>query len=91
MNHGILVGAGFLLGTLGIKALKSEPAHKAAVATTAQVLKLKEGAETIVDEAKAEIDDILAEAGYDKAEAEAEDTEEEAAKELEEAQEAEGK
>lgn len=87
MNHGILVGAGFLLGTLGIKALKSEPAHKAAVATTAQVLKLKEGAETIVDEAKAEFDDILAEAGYDK---EA-DTEEEAAKELEEAQEAEGK
>ncbi len=93
MNHGILVGAGFLLGTLGIKALKSEPAHKAAVATTAQVLKLKEGAETIVDEAKAEIDDILAEAGYEKAkeEAEAEETEEEAAKELEEAQEAEGK
>lgn len=91
MNHGILVGAGFLLGTLGIKALKSEPAHKAAVATTAQVLKLKEGAETIVDEAKAEIDDILAEAGYDKAEAEAEETEEEAAKELEETQEAEGK
>ena len=89
MNHGILVGAGFLLGTLGIKALKSEPAHKAAVATTAQVLKLKEGAETIVDEAKAEIDDILAEAGYEKAEAE--ETEEEAAKELEEAQEAEGK
>lgn len=87
MNHGILVGAGFLLGTLGIKALKSEPAHKAAVATTAQVLKLKEGAETIVDEAKAEFDDILAEAGYDK---EA-DTEAEAAQELEEAQEAEGK
>ena len=25
MNHGILVGAGFLLGTLGVKALKSEP------------------------------------------------------------------
>lgn len=23
MNHGILVGAGFLLGTLGVKALKS--------------------------------------------------------------------
>lgn len=87
MNHGILVGAGFLLGTLGVKALKSEPAHKAAVATTAQVLKLKEEAETIVDEAKAEIDDILAEAGYNKEEA----VEEEAAKELAEAQDAEGK
>lgn len=88
MNHGILVGAGFLLGTLGVKALKSEPAHKAAVATIAQGLKLKEGAESLVDEAKAEFDDILAEAGYDKAE---EDVGEEAAEELEEAQEAEGK
>lgn len=88
MNHGILVGAGFLLGTLGVKALKSEPAHKAAVATTAQVLKLKEEAETIVDEAKAEIDDILAEAGYNKEE---EAVEKEAAKELAEAQDAEGK
>ena len=88
MNHGILVGAGFLLGTLGVKALKSEPAHKAAVATIAQGLKLKEGAESLGDEAKAEFDDILAEAGYDKAE---EDVEEEAAEELEEAQEAEGK
>ena len=76
MNHGILVGAGFLLGTLGVKALKSEPVRKAAVATV------------IVDEAKAELDDILAEAGYDKG---AEETEEEAAKELAEAQEAEGK
>ena len=96
MNHGILVGAGFLLGTLGVKALKSEPAHKAAVYTIAQGLKLKEGAETIVDEAKAEFDDILAEAGYDKAaEEEAEKAEEEteaqAAAELAEAQDAEGK
>lgn len=66
MNHGLLVGAGFLLGTLGVKALKSEPAHKAAVATVAQGLKIKEEAETIVDEAKAEFDDIMAEAGYEK-------------------------
>lgn len=53
MNHGILVGAGFLLGTLGVKALKSEPVRKAAVATVAQGLKVKEEAESIVDEAKA--------------------------------------
>ena len=88
MNHGILVGAGFLLGTLGVKALKSGPVRKAAVATVAQGLKVKEEAESILDEAKAELDDILAEAGYDKG---AEETEEEAAKELTEAQEAEGK
>ena len=42
MNHGILVGAGFLLGTLGVKALKSEPVSKEAVATVAQGLKVKE-------------------------------------------------
>ncbi len=89
MNPGIFVGAGFLLGTLGVKALKSEPAHKAAVYTIAQGLKAKESAETLVDEAKAEFDDILAEAGYNKEEAEAEA--EEAAKELAEAQDAEGK
>ncbi len=87
MNPGIFVGAGFLLGTLGVKALKSEPAHKAAVYTIAQGLKAKESAETLVDEAKAEFDDILAEAGYNKEEAEVE----EAAKELAEAQDAEGK
>ncbi len=87
MNPGIFVGAGFLLGTLGVKALKSEPAHKAAVYTIAQGLKAKESAETLVDEAKAEFDDILAEAGYNKEEA----AEEEAAKELAEAQDAEGK
>lgn len=80
MNHGLLVGAGFLLGTLGVKALKSEPAHKAAVATVAQGLKIKESAETIVDEAKAEFDDIMAEAGYEKA------AEDEDAKELPEAE-----
>ena len=87
MNPGIFVGAGFLLGTLGVKALKSEPAHKAAVYTIAQGLKAKESAETLVDEAKAEFDDILAEAGYDKKEEEVE----EAAKELAEAQDVEGK
>ncbi len=87
MNPGIFVGAGFLLGTLGVKALKSEPAHKAAVYTIAQGLKAKESAETLVDEAKAEFDDILAEAGYNKEE----EVEEEAAKELAEAQDAEGK
>jgi lipoate-protein ligase A len=89
MNHGILVGAGFLLGTLGVKALKSEPAHKAAVYTIAQGLKAKESAETLVDEAKAEFDDIMAEAGYNKKEEEAKA--EKKAEELPTAQDAEGK
>ena len=88
MNHGLLVGAGFLLGTVGVKALKSETARKVYVKTIAQGLRVKEEAETIVDEAKAEFDDILAEAGYEK---DQEDTETAAAKELAEANEEEGK
>lgn len=76
MNHGLLVGAGFLLGTVGVKVLKSEPVRNATVKTIAQGLRIKEEAETIVDEAKAEFDDILAEAGYEK------DKEDEEAKEL---------
>ena len=87
MNHGLLVGAGFLLGTVGLKALKSDTARKVYVKGIAQGLRVKEEAETIVDEAKAEFDDILAEAGYN----DKEDAEAAAAKELEEANEEEGK
>lgn len=83
MNHAVLVGAGFLLGTVGVKVLKSEPVRNATVKTIAQGLRIKEEAETIVDEAKAEFDDILAEAGYEKDKAEEEDEE---AKELPEAE-----
>lgn len=91
MNHGLLVGAGFLLGTLGVKALKSEPARKVYVKTIAQGLRVKEEAETIVDEAKAEFDDILAEAGYQKETEDAEEAEGEEAKKLPEADESESK
>ena len=89
MNHGLLVGAGFLLGTVGVKALKSETARKVYVKTIAQGLRVKEEAETIVDEAKAEFDDILAEAGYQNAVDET--VEEEAAEELAEANKKESK
>ena len=88
MNHGLLVGAGFLLGTVGLKALKSDTARKVYVKGIAQGLRVKEEAETIVDEAKAEFDDILAEADYNN---DKEDAEAAAAKELEEANEEEGK
>lgn len=91
MHHGLLVGAGFLLGTVGIKALKSEPARKVYVATIKEGLKIKEEAETIVDEAKAEFDDILAEAGYERVVEEAEEETQAAVKKLAEKTEEEGK
>ena len=75
MHHGLLVGAGFLLGSVGVHALKSEQAHKAAVAIAKQGLYLKDEAEAAIEEAKAEVEDVLAEAGYKK------ETEEESAEE----------
>lgn len=64
MHPALLIGAGFLLGTAGVKVIKSEPARKAAVKTLAQGLRIKEDAQTLVDQAKAEFDDLVAEATY---------------------------
>lgn len=61
---GLLVGAGFLLGTVGIKALTSPQARKCYVKGVACGLRAKESYERIVEEAKAEVDDIVAEASY---------------------------
>ena len=62
--HALLVGAGFLAGTAGIAALKSKPAHDLAVACTVQGMRAKEGYKSLVEEAKAQFDDIQAEADY---------------------------
>ena len=72
MNPLLLVGAGILLGAAGPKAVKSEKAHKLYVKSAVAGLRVKDGCETIIDEAKAEFDDVLAEAGYDKDAEEAE-------------------
>ena len=66
MNPALLVGAGFLLGTVGVKALKSEPAKKVMVQAAVHSLRAKEEAETLIDQAKAEFDDIMAQADYEK-------------------------
>jgi hypothetical protein len=63
LNVGLVL-AGFLAGTLGVKALKSAPAKKLAVGAVAQGLKVKAGAESLYEEGKAQVDDILAEAEY---------------------------
>ena len=64
VRGGLLVGAGFLLGTLGVKALTSKQARACYVKGVACGLKAKEGYERIVEEAKSQVDDIVAEASY---------------------------
>lgn len=59
-----LVGMGVAIGSLGLKALKSEQAHRLYVRGVAMGLRAKEGYERVVEEAKAQADDIVAEAAY---------------------------
>lgn len=73
MNPGILVGAGFLLGSVGVKALTSKKAKQVYVKGIVQGMRAKEEVETMVDEARAEFDDLLAEAGYAKETEDSED------------------
>lgn len=51
----LLVGAGFLLGTLGVKALTSEPAKKCYVQGVACGLRARNAYQDIVEEAKAQL------------------------------------
>ena len=67
MHPGLLVLGGFLLGTAGVKAACSRPVRKACVRTTVCALQAKDYVERVVDEAKAQCDDIMAEAQYIKA------------------------
>ena len=67
MHHGLLVLGGFLLGTAGVKAVRSAPAHRAYVRTTVCALQCKDYVSRVIEEAKAECDDILAEAEEIKA------------------------
>jgi hypothetical protein len=60
----LFAAGGFLLGTLGLKALGSKPAKRLAVGVIAQGLKVKSGCEGVFEEAKAQFGDIVAEAEY---------------------------
>ncbi len=77
-KHALFAGLGFLVGTVGLKAATSETAKKGYVHAMAQGIRCKNEYETLVEKAKAEYDDIVAEANYiavsdkDVAEAEAE-------------------
>lgn len=63
-RDGLFLAGGFLLGTLGVKALTSKPAKKLYVQGVACGLRAKQSYQEVVEEAKAQVDDIVAEASY---------------------------
>lgn len=77
MHPGLLVLGGFLLGTAGVKAVRSRVAHNAYVRGIVCALQCKDYVSRVVDEAKAECEDILAEAEFIKDEEAAEKNAEE--------------
>lgn len=60
----LFTGLGFLIGTVGLKAATSETAKKGYVHAMAQGMKAKSEYEDLVEQAKAEFDDMKAEAEY---------------------------
>ena len=63
-THSLLVAAGAVLGVVVPKVHASEPAHKLAVNTVAAGMRVKSGYQDIVEQAKAQADDIVSEAEY---------------------------
>ncbi len=63
-NGGWLIGAGFLLGTVGVKAVTSDAAKKVYVQGVAKGLQAKAAYQDVVEQAKCQVDDIVAEASY---------------------------
>ncbi|QWT17757.1 DUF1490 domain-containing protein [Collinsella sp. zg1085] len=63
-THALLVGAGVVLGAVGVQLLKSTCVRNLAVQGVAAGMRAKVGYQDIVEQAKAEVDDIVAEAGY---------------------------
>ena len=57
-------GLGFLIGTVGVKAATSQTAKKGYVHAMAQGMKAKSEYNNIVEQAKAEFDDMKAEAEF---------------------------
>ncbi len=63
-KNALFTGLGFLIGTVGLKAATSKTARKGYVHAMAQGMKVKADYENLVEQAKAEYDDIVAEASY---------------------------
>ena len=67
-THGLLLGAGVLIGSVGAKVLTSDGAKRVYVEAVAEAvaagLRAKQACEDTVERARAEMDDIVAEAAY---------------------------
>ena len=63
-QNGLLVAGGFLLGTVGVAALTSDTAKRGYVQAVACGMRAKESYDQIVEQAKAQVDDIVNEASY---------------------------
>jgi hypothetical protein len=59
-----LVAGGFLIGSAGIKAVTSKTARKFYVWSVSQGLKAKNASLSVIEDAKANLDDVVAEASY---------------------------
>ncbi|MDR0347574.1 MAG: DUF6110 family protein [Coriobacteriales bacterium] len=59
-----LIAAGFVLGTMGVKAVTSEPAKKLCVQVVSKGLQVKAAGQDILEQARSNVDDIVAEANY---------------------------
>ena len=63
-KNALFTGLGFLIGTVGLKAATSQTAKKGYVHAMAQGMRAKAEYENMVEQAKAEFDDMKAEAEY---------------------------
>lgn len=63
-NNWLFTGIGFLIGTAGIAAVTSETAKRGYVHAMAQGMKCKKSYQDMVENAKAEYDDMVAQATY---------------------------
>lgn len=79
--NALLIGGGFLLGTAGMKAITSAPAKRAYVQGIACGIRAKNCYQDMVEQAKAEVDDMVAEATYLTSKPKADEAETEAAAE----------
>lgn len=79
--NALLIGGGFLLGTAGMKAVTSAPAKRAYVQGIVCGIRAKNCYQDMVEQAKAEVDDMVAEATYLTSKPKADEAETEAAAE----------
>ena len=79
--NALLIGGGFLLGTAGMKAVTTAPAKRAYVQGIACGIRAKNCYQDMVEQAKAEVDDMVAEATYLTSKPKADEAETEAAAE----------